>query len=34
MTTTELNRRKQILVAVDIAKARHDVLAELPDGTR
>jgi len=34
MTALELKRRSQILVAVDIAKAKHDILAEFPDGTR
>jgi len=34
MTVSELKRRPQILVAIDIAKAKHDILAEFPDGTR
>lgn len=34
MTVSELKRRPQILVAIDIAKTKHDILAEFPDGTR
>lgn len=34
MTGVEFNRKKQILVAIDIAKAKHDVLIELPNGSR
>lgn len=34
MTVSEVKRRAQVLVAVDIAKLKHDILAELPDGTR
>jgi transposase len=34
MTESELKRRSQILVAIDIAKVKHDILTELPDGTR
>ena len=34
MTGLQFNRKNQVLVAVDIAKAKHDVLIELPSGQR
>ena len=34
MTELKSNRKNQVLVAIDIAKAKHDVLVELPSGQR
>lgn len=34
MTATDSTARPHILVAIDIAKAKHDVLVELPNGKR
>src|SRR5678815_1696016 len=34
MTATDSTARTRILVAIDIAKAKHDVLIELPNGKR
>ena len=34
MTATDSTARTRVLVAIDIAKAKHDVLVELPNGKR
>ena len=34
MTETNFTRKNQLLVAIDVAKAKHDVLVELPTGQR
>lgn len=34
MTEMTLNRKSQILVAIDVAKSKHDVLIEFPSGQR
>ena len=34
MTATDSTARARILVAIDIAKAKHEVLVELPNGKR
>lgn len=34
MTDSHSTATKRILVAIDVAKAKHDVLVELPDGAR
>ena len=34
ITATDSNARTRILVAIDIAKAKHEVLVELPTGKR
>jgi hypothetical protein len=34
MTATDSSARTRILVAIDIAKAKHEVLVELPTGKR
>ena len=34
MTASDSTARPRILVAIDIAKAKHDVLVELPNGKR
>jgi len=34
MTTAHSTATPPVLVAIDVAKARHDILVELPDGRR